>query len=208
MKSTHHASGGESPSPNHLVRPARSARHRLHEQRNRLPARPPARSHVAAGARGAFRSSVTCGTYGRSSMPYPAAPNRAASPATSAPQRRSGQRSHAGPHDPVVPPVLEPIDRQIAAGAAGFRRVPPRSRASRVARHVAEEHQRAMNVALRNRAAAAFAPRVAARSRAARSCTSRGRPHGEETARGEDSASGSGQRPTSDSDRFPIATRG
>jgi hypothetical protein len=42
-------------------------------------------------------------------------------PGSQAPQRVRAAL-HASPYDPVVTPVLEPIDCQSAAGAVGFRR--------------------------------------------------------------------------------------
>src|SRR5262245_24912225 len=66
---------------------------------------------------------------------------------------------HAGPQYPVVLPVLDAIDRQLAAGAVDSSR-DRLDFAQPVARNLAEKRQRDVYVALRDRATAAFAPRL------------------------------------------------
>ena len=102
-------------------------------------------------------------------------------PGSQAPQRVRAAL-HAGPHDPVVTPVLEPIDCQSAAGAVGFRRY-RLDLAKPLPRHIAQKCERGVYVALRHRAAAALLPGFL-REAVQRFLHRRGRPNGEEQACG------------------------
>src|SRR4029077_18635499 len=84
----------------------------------------------------------------------------------------------AGPHDPVMAPVLEPIDGESAARSLRLGRnrldlVQPR------AWHIAEKRQRGVYVAVRNCAAAAFTA-CPLRDAVQRLLHAGYRPHGEE----------------------------